>query len=235
MQRFPSVWSRCRLTWALPLAAAVVCCWQTAATAQGSLKKAKELRKAGKWLEADKEVNEYLKYNPNVAEAHVILGWCQLERENRLGAEKSFKKALELDPNVPGATEVKSALKLIRGSFAKPVKPPMPLKSAKEGEEGPKQTVARPEAQSHQGLVGAASGEGSTRVPTSGKAVRSGGSQLGGALDLDKQGRPVSADDDSGGNTTLLIVIIGVAGVAVGGLIAFLVARRGGDSDELVI
>jgi len=203
------------------------------ALAQGSLSKAKALRSAGKHLEAEKEVTEYLKFHPNDAEAYLVLGWCQLDRENRLGAEQSFKKALELNPNVPGAQEAKTALKLIEDSFAKPVKPPMPLKVAPGP--APKQQKASPSHAVGSGIVQPASPDAYTTPKTSSARAHT-GRQLGGALTLDKNGNIVLDNgENKGPSTMLLIVVIAVAGVLVGGLVAYFVVRRGHDSDEVVI
>lgn len=202
------------------------------AAAQGSLSKAKALRAQGKTIEAEKEVTEYLKFHPNDAAAHLVLGWCQLDRENRLGAEKSFKKALKLNPNVPGAQEAKTALKLIEKSFSGPVKPPLPPKVAPSAP-APKQTPATPAATGG-GIVRPASPE-DYEVPKKARARRHGGRQLGGALTLDREGNLVPDQGQNKGPSLTLVISIAAAGLVLGGLIAFLFIRRGRDSDELVI
>jgi tetratricopeptide (TPR) repeat protein len=229
MRRFPDR-DRLRTTVLCLLVTALVGAAGRSALAQGSLSKAKQYRKAGDCLAAEKEVDQYLKFHPNDAEAHLVRAWCRVERENRLGAEESFKKALALNPNVPGAAEAKLMLKQIQDAFARPPKPPMPLRL---GETGPKDEEAKEtDTQSAgRGLVGSAMGSAPGAAPTELKRRGSGKSQsqLGAALDLE------TADQEQGKTPIWLIVGIAAGCLVIGGTVAFLIARKRADSDELVL
>ncbi|OIP03562.1 MAG: hypothetical protein COZ06_21165 [Armatimonadetes bacterium CG_4_10_14_3_um_filter_66_18] len=226
MQRLPNR-DRLRTTVLCLFAAALVGAAGRSVLAQGSLSKAKQYREAGDCLAAEKEIDQYLKYHPNDAEAHLVRAWCQVARENKLGAEESFKKALSLNPNVAGAAEAKLMLKQIEEAFARPAKPPMPLRL---GETAKKDDGAKEiDTQSTgRGLVGSAMGTAPGAAPTDLKRG-SGKSQLGAALELD------TGEKEPAKTPVWLIVAIALGCLAIGGTIAFLVVRKRADSDELVL
>ena len=56
---------------------------------------------AGKYADAQTNAENALLINPDNSTAHAVRGWAQSAQNDKLAAEASLKKALELDPNNP--------------------------------------------------------------------------------------------------------------------------------------
>ena len=95
--------------WKMVLAAGVLCAWSGAAAQTGGARgsaatqQALALEQQGSWKDAEAAWRQVIEQNPRDATATAHLGLVLARETDYAGAAKEYRRALKLDPHLPGA------------------------------------------------------------------------------------------------------------------------------------